>query len=391
MRTHQRIKLTLWIVFLLGVTILYPFMLYTKQPFIAKWRTIYIETAMSTMTHQWLATAFIPEDIIAEVMQVREQITEDQKDVESIWAPGKHETTVEQAVEVEDDQDSFYTLFPELDKDSMEKFLTEHPDYAKDGYMQINIDWCTKGQDTGIVTTAGDPVMAVNATHCLMIVEVDGSLYNGRLAIVKDAERVDLGKCKNLFKGYGMRAPEMADYNDAILLTNASGFVDAEGNGTGGTPYGYLKIDGEKMQGAYGHGYKILGFDESHYLHIGDTKTAEKLVDAIEFGPALLVNGENMMRYANTGFGLQPRTAIGQAEDRTVLMLVIDGRQAHSQGATIETCKDILERYGAVQACNLDGGSSSVMYYNGRVITKPSTSSGNPDGRMLPNAFIVKN
>ena len=395
MRTHQRVKLTLWIILLFGLTIVYPFMLYTDQPFIAKWRTLYIETAMSTMTHQWLATAFIPADIIAEVQQGRANIMEYQKDVESIWTSDGHKTAMELVGELEGDQvdekEVFYALFPELDRDSMEAFLEDHPDYLEDGYMKLNIDWCTKGENTGITTTAGDHVMAVNASHSLLICEVKGSLYNGRLAIVKDAGRVDLGTCRKLFTGYGMRAPELADYNDAILLINASGFVDDEGNGTGGTPYGYLKVNGEDLQGAYGHDYKILGFDEEHYLHIGGKTTAEQLVDAIEFGPALIVNGENMMKYAYTGFGLQPRTAIGQAADKTVLMLVVDGRQTHSQGATIETCKDILERYGAIQACNLDGGSSSVMYYNGRVITKPSTSSGNPDGRMLPDAFIVKN
>lgn len=391
MRTHQRVKLTIWIIVLLGLTVLYPYLLNTDQPFVAKWRALYIETAMSTMTHQWLATSIIPQDIIDEVMTTREEIFSDQANVESVWQAGEHKTAVEVAGEQVDVKETFYTLFSELDRDSMEAFLTEHPDYLENGYMNINIDWCTKGENTGIKTTAGDHVMAVNATHSLMVVEVDGNLYNGRLAIVKDSSRVDLGTCRRLFTGSGMRAPEMADYNDAILLTNASGFVDAEGAGNGGTPYGYLKVNGEKLQGAYGHGYKILGFDEEKYLHIGGTDTAELLVDAIEFGPALVVNGENMMKYAYTGFGLQPRTAIGQAADKTVLMLVIDGRQAHSQGATIETCKDILERYGAVQACNLDGGSSSVMYYNGRVITKPSTSSGNPDGRMMPNAFIVKN
>lgn len=391
MRTHQRVKLTIWIIILFGLTVLYPYMLYTDQPFIAKWRTLYIETAMSTMTHQWLATSIIPRDIIDEVMVTRDDIFDYQAGVESVWQAGEHKTAVDVAKEQVDEKEAFYTLFSELDRDSMEAFLEANPDHLENGYMSINIDWCTKGENTGIETTAGDHVMAVNARCSLMIVEVDGNLYNGRLAIVKDSSRVDLGTAKRMFTGSGMRAPDMADYNDAILLTNASGFVDAEGNGNGGTPYGYVKVNGEKLQGAYGHGYKILGFDEEKYLRIGGTDTAELLVDAIEFGPALVVNGENMMKYAYTGFGLQPRTAIGQAADKTVLMLVIDGRQTHSQGATIETCKDILERYGAVQACNLDGGSSSVMYYNGRVITKPSTSSGNPDGRMLPNAFIVKN
>ena len=88
---------------------------------------------------------------------------------------------------------------------------------------------------------------------------------------------------------------------------------------------------------------------------------------------------------------LQPRTAIGQKEDKSVLMLVINGRnQGGSMGNRGVDCRDILWDYGAVQASNLDGGSSSVMYYQGRVINSPTTSTGNRDGRRLPNGFMVK-
>ena len=88
--------------------------------------------------------------------------------------------------------------------------------------------------------------------------------------------------------------------------------------------------------------------------------------------------------------GAAPRTAIGQAKDGTVLMLVIDGRQFHSFGVSIERCGEIMEKYGAYQASMLDGGSSSVMVYKGREITSPTTLSQNEEGRTLPDAFLVK-
>ena len=85
---------------------------------------------------------------------------------------------------------------------------------------------------------------------------------------------------------------------------------------------------------------------------------------------------------------MHPRTAIGQTLDGSILMLVIDGRQLHSIGATMKDCQDILAAYGATNAAALDGGSSSIMYYNGEVQTKPSN--GTTYGRYLPSAFLVK-
>lgn len=389
MRIKQRFKLAFWMCLLFGFTTLYPFLLYTTNDFVTTWRTIYIETAMSTMTHQWLATAFIPGDIIDDVMLVREQMTEDQKDLESQWTVSSI-TAVERAEQVVDEKEWFYTLFDELDEEAMEAFFEKNPSTLENGYAEVNIDYCDDPDEYGIWTYQGDNVLAVNAQEGILILEVTGSLYNGRLAIVKDASKVSVGLCENIFTGAGMQIADMAEYNNAILAINASGFVDIDGVGNGGEPYGYLKVDGEELQGAYGAGYKILGFDYDDVFQIGVSSDTSYFRDAVEFGPALIVDGVSMLQYASTGFGTQPRTAIGQAEDKTVLMLVIDGRQTtHSFGASIEDCADILERYGAVQAINLDGGSSSIMYYNGREITSPTTASMNPAGRALPNCFMV--
>ena len=103
----------------------------------------------------------------------------------------------------------------------------------------------------------------------------------------------------------------------------------------------------------------------------------------------VVINGENLV--AGTGLNeQQPRTAIGQAKDGTVIMMVVDGRQMHSFGISIERCGEIMEQYGAYQASMLDGGSSSVMVYRGREITSPTTLSQNEEGRYLPDAFLVK-
>ena len=121
----------------------------------------------------------------------------------------------------------------------------------------------------------------------------------------------------------------------------------------------------------------------------------EGVVQSFTFGPLLVNDGEAVElpeKYiiSTKDTIREPRTAIGQAKDGTVIMMVVDGRQMHSFGISIERCGEIMEQYGAYQASMLDGGSSSVMVYRGREITSPTTLSQNEEGRYLPDAFLVK-
>ena len=99
-----------------------------------------------------------------------------------------------------------------------------------------------------------------------------------------------------------------------------------------------------------------------------------------------MLPGANAMEVAGSGGGLNPRTVLGQRADGAVLMLVIDGRQSHSIGATYKDCIDVMLQYGAVNAANLDGGSSSMLVYNGEVQNVCASLYGS---RPLPTAFIV--
>lgn len=388
----HRFALGLTCFFMICLTVVYPFLLYTPNAFVTRWREWYIETAMGTMTHQWLATAFIPHDIIEEVMSKRYLLNQRQVDVASSWLG-----TDEEEEQASTPEERFYQTFSELDRDSFEAFLRDNPEYIADGYENININLIKDPEDknynTGIKTKQGDTVLAVNAQHGILIAEIVGedSLgmeYAGKVALCKQPENIIVGTCRGLYE-YGSYVSEMvSDYN-AILGINASGFDDYEGNGTGGLPYGFLKSEGKTLQPAVGDTWKIIGFDEDDHLQIGAFSDTSNLRDAVEFHPALIINGENLV----AGSGLndqQPRTAIGQAQDGTVIMLVIDGRQLHSFGISIERCGEIMERYGAYQASMLDGGSSSVMVYDGREITSPTTLSQNPEGRYLPDAFLVR-
>ncbi|MDO4271265.1 MAG: phosphodiester glycosidase family protein [Eubacteriales bacterium] len=388
----HRFALGMTCFFMICLTVVYPFLLYTPNAFVTRWREWYIETAMGTMTHQWLAKWFIPSDIINEVMLKRYLMSQKQEGAESAW-----EDDGGTGVTASTPRERFYQTFSELDRDSFESFLKQNPEYIANGYENIRFDLIddpakTK-YDTGIVTKQGDTVLAVNAEYGILIAEVHGedSLgmeYAGKIALCKQPERVIVGTCDDLF-GYGSFVSDMARRYDAILGINASGFSDDEGNGTGGLPFGFLKSEGELLQGPVADGWKIIGFDEDDHLQVGAFSDTSNLRDGVEFHPALIINGENMV--AGTGLNeQQPRTAIGQAKDKTVIMLVVDGRQMHSFGVSIERCGEIMESYGAYQASMLDGGSSSVMVYDGREITSPTTLSQNPEGRYLPDAFLIR-
>ncbi len=393
-RKRHRVALFFTCVFLVGLTVVYPFLLYTPNAVITKWREWYIETAMGTMTHQWLATFFIPGSIIDNVMTKKYEMDAKQNGLESYWDDVEDESVEEKKIS---SRESFYEVFSELDRDSFENFLKENPEYFENGYDEINVNLIgeanEKNYDTGITTNKGDAVLAINAEHGVMIAEIVGedSLgmeYAGKLAFCKKPGNVFVGLCEGLLE-YGSFVSEMVRDHDAFLGINASGFEDYEGNGNGGTPYGFLKSKGKEIQGAVGDGWKIIGFDDNDCLQIGAFEDTSILRDGVEFNPALIMNGKNMVE----GSGLndqQPRTAIGQKKDKTVLMLVIDGRQTHSFGISIERCGAIMEKYEAYQASLLDGGSSSVMVYDGYEITSPTTLSSNDEGRTLPDAFLVK-
>jgi exopolysaccharide biosynthesis protein len=109
--------------------------------------------------------------------------------------------------------------------------------------------------------------------------------------------------------------------------------------------------------------------------------------DAVSFGPNLIVNGKPMIKSGDGGGGIQPRTAIAQRQDGTVLFLAIDGRQKNSLGATLKDVQNVFLKYGAYNAANLDGGSSSTMILDNQLVNKPSDILGE---RALPSAFIIK-
>ena len=206
----------------------------------------------------------------------------------------------------------------------------------------------------------------------------------GSLACVKKPEQLTLDKAKAL----GSCGELIEDYCDGkVLAINASGFQDNGGVGNGGDIVGSYVIDG-KEHGKPAGGYLFYGFKQDDRLYISSLVSDKSEYKwAMQFSPALVVNGESKVK-GSYGWGLQPRSAIGQTKDGEVLLLVVDGRQVgYSVGCTVSDCADIMLRHKGYQAANLDGGSSAIMAYQGKIITKNSSKSSS--GRYLPNAFVV--
>lgn len=221
------------------------------------------------------------------------------------------------------------------------------------------------------------------------VVDVFGSTYKGYMMIVKDPSRVVVGAPEKYDPEVpGFKLLDMIKQEGAVAGINGGGFVDLNGVGNGGTPLGFVVKDNKILSS--GGASCIVGFDVNNVLHVG-VMTEQQLIDkqirdAVSFGPTLIVNSKPIETVGNAG-GLNPRTAVGQRADGSVLLLVIDGRQPHSLGASFKDIIDVMLEFGAVNAGNLDGGSSSMLYYNGEMLSTCASLYG---PRNLPSAFLVK-
>lgn len=108
-------------------------------------------------------------------------------------------------------------------------------------------------------------------------------------------------------------------------------------------------------------------------------------------GPVLVKNGKIQLDYSAEGFGKDhtirhPRTAIGYKDDHTLVMLVVDGRQEASAGATLQELAQIMFQLGAIGAVNLDGGGSSAMVAANEVVNVPTNINGGDRNALRKNA-----
>lgn len=360
--------------------------------FIAKYRKIWIQTAMSTATHHWLATAFIPGCVIDEVMEEVSAAKQEQIGVNTQWNMENTAEPEETGPEVETPEKAFYKLYWELDRDSMEKYIAKNPDVIANGWDKIYINEAGLDDDgTSIETTMGEQVLAIDVQNKTLVVRVEGSGYRGALVIAKDPSKLSIYPSQHL-GSYGENVGVIAERHNGLVAMTASGFIDPEGTGNGGLLTGYSMMNGESYEGKpYLWGYKRLEIHEDDLFYITDTSNpvGEGTRDAVEFTPALIVDGQILIDENNDWNGLNPRACIGQSGKGEVLMLAIEGRQTTSLGTGVAECAKILARHDCMQAMNLDGGTSAILWYDGEYIIRCSNQAI-PQGRLLPNAFVYE-
>ena len=240
-----------------------------------------------------------------------------------------------------------------------------------------------------------------------------GDTYNAHIMIVRNPAQVYMGTSTEKFSTAipGKRITEvMAENPDVIAAINAGAFNDdgTASSYVGSTPLGLVMSNGNcvwtsgKQPGLEG----FAGFNEDNILVVSKTNLSQseaenlKIRDGCCFGPVLIVNGEVNLEAYNNKSGFNPRTAIGQRADGAVIFVCIDGRQAGSLGGTYADIINIMQEYGAVNACNMDGGSSSVMMYRdtyGKLgqasqeavfVNVPSLIQSKP--RRMPNFWMVR-
>jgi len=210
--------------------------------------------------------------------------------------------------------------------------------------------------------------------------------------IVLDPSRVYIGTAlpePSEWAGWGVTLDAMAEQYGAIAGINAGGFLDEGGGGNGWPPSGITYSRGvtfSTMQ--YG---PIAGLDRRNTMWAGyyDYEECQNIGirDAVCFGPALIVDGVKADP-AEFEAGIGARTAIGQREDGAIVMVAIDGRQGYSIGVTFEDCMNIMaDKFGCVNASNMDGGNSTCMYFMGQAVNRSANQAGGT--RNLPDAWLV--
>lgn len=233
-----------------------------------------------------------------------------------------------------------------------------------------------------------------NKNDLYKIIEINEKGFSGFLVAVYDPSKIKVTYSKNI--GYaGEYLVDMAKREGAAIAINGGGFVDIEGKSNGGQAIGTVISNG-KIINTYGYslyGGGVIGFTNDNKLYLGRISATEAINigirDAVEFGPFLIVNGKSAFINGNGGYGVHPRTAIAQRQDGIVLFLVIDGRSLKSKGADMNHLVDILLRYHAYNAANLDGGNSSVLVVNNEIINHPINWDNMEQTRPIADGFVV--
>lgn len=267
-------------------------------------------------------------------------------------------------------------------------------DEELDNYKSVSTEnTVTEAVNTSLIHIA-EGTASLPPSESVQLIDIAEGTCKGKLLIVSDPKQVILGTSDEFVRQPGLLLTDMVAKYDGIAGINAGGFNDENGSGNGGIPQGLVITNGEIIWGDATTPYHMVGLDSDGILHVGAMSGNAAVEQGVQWAvsfithdglaSSLIINGE--VQQQNLGGGVNPRTALGQRADGALLLLVLDGRSINTLGATMEDVVNIMLEYGAVNAGNLDGGSSSVMVYDGEIINHCASVTG---PRRIPTGFIV--
>ena len=333
---RRKIVMILCATYIIGFS---SFLLVFYGPF-TSFKEFWITTAMTTMNHQYLATWLYSDEYIQEVLENNSIIEVDEISNPNEIVFKKYTTTIY--------------------RNEYEKEILQREE----------------------------------GNELYKVIPINESRFKGFLVAIYDPSRIHIATSSKLGIA-GESILTVSEREKAIIAMNGGGFYDPDWNSNGALPHGTVIVDGKIVSdfkdANMGGGF--IGFTYDDKLILGNMSAKEALAmgyrDAIEFGPYLIVNGKKSFIRGNGGWGIAPRSAIGQRKDGIVLFLVINGRLATSIGADMVDLTEIMERYGAYNAANLDGGSSSELVIRGQIINTP-VAGGKNGLRDMSTFWVVK-
>lgn len=335
MKTKKKTKVLAFILLFCDICALICFFIFYGP--VNKFRNLFINTAMNTMKHQYLANVFYSQSTIDKVMS--------------------------------------------------SNYFVEITD-------SVNLDDIVI--DTSIKTTFKDEyekeLLTREKGELYKLINLEVGNASAYLVAIYDPTKVQLIRQEVLGTQYGERVVTMCNRYGGIVCINAGGFVDY-GYGSG-IPIGYIIQDGSvvwsdgDINTTRGN---LIGMTADGKLKLMPNATATEaldanIMDAVEFGPFLIVNGKSL-EIVGDPWGRSPRVAIAQRQDGVMMFLVIDGEN-YVNGASLNDVIETLQRYGAYNAANLDGGTSSSLIIDGKLINNPPRAKA-MGGRTVVSSWAI--
>lgn len=199
---------------------------------------------------------------------------------------------------------------------------------------------------------------------------------------VADVQIADISLLKTALAGntYARNLTETT----SVQAANAGAILAINGDYYGAQERGYVLRNGVLYRASAQSGTDalVIGADGNFRIITDGETSADTLVregawQVLTFGPALINDGQVTVSSSDEvgrAMTSNPRTAIGQISEGHYLLVVSDGRTKESAGLSLRQLAELMQSLGAQIAYNLDGGGSSTMVFQGRVVNNPTTN-----------------